>query len=54
MFVHVTFQSDCLYGMYASMAFSDHMAFQPYDKGWGGINLPTPSPEAVYFMCKRT
>lgn len=48
MFVHVTFQSGCLNGMYASVAFSDRVAFQPNDKERGGVNLPAPSPEAVY------
>lgn len=45
---HVTFLSSCLSGMYASVAFSDRLAFQPDDKERGGVNLPAPSPEAVY------
>lgn len=43
MFFHVTFQRCCLNGMYASVAFSDHYAFQHSDKG----GFTPPSPEAV-------
>jgi len=50
MFVHVTLQGSLLIGMIASVAFSDRMTLQSYDKRRGSINFHAPSPEAVYYV----
>jgi hypothetical protein len=40
MFIHVTFQRCCLYGMYASVAFSDSHALQHESKEGEGLTSP--------------
>lgn len=48
MFVHVSFRMRCLIGMYASVAFSDHYAFQHSDKE-GRVSPPSPEADLMGF-----